>query len=240
MTRADRIIVALDVPTRAEALTLAASLAGAVRWVKVGMTLFYSEGPGVVSDLREQGFDVFVDLKIHDIPHQAEGAARSLGALGCGLLTVHAAGGAAMVEAAVRGAGRGAEEAGVARPIVVAVTVLTSLDKAALERTGVADPPAAQAARLAVLAMGAGADGIVCSAWEAASMRALLGTGAAVVTPGIRPAWAAADDQARVATPAEAFAAGASHLVIGRPITAAADPVAAFRRIVAETEEDTP
>jgi len=238
MRAADRIIVALDTPTAAQALALADGLAGAARWMKVGMTLFYAAGPGIVAELRRRGFDVFVDLKIHDIPHQARGAASSLARLGCGLMTVHASGGAAMVEAAVQGAAEGAEVAGVARPLVVAVTVLTSLDGDALAATGVAGPAAVQAARLATLARRAGADGVVCSPLEAEAMRALLGADAAIVTPGVRPDWADADDQARVATARQALAAGASHLVIGRPITAAPDPAEAFALIVSEIEED--
>ena len=234
MSAADRIIVALDMPTAAEALAMVDRLAGAARWVKVGMTLFYAEGPGVVAQVRERGLDVFVDLKIHDIPHQARGAAASLARLGCGLMTVHAGGGAAMVAAAVQGAA----EAGLPRPAVIAVTVLTSLDDAALRETGVEDGAAGQAARLATLATLAGADGIVCSPRETAAMRGLLGPDAHIVTPGVRPEWASADDQARVATPRDALAAGASHLVIGRPITGADDPEDAFRRIISEIEED--
>ena len=238
MRAADRIIVALDTPTAAEALALADSLAGSARWVKVGMTLLYATGPGIVAQLRERGFDVFVDLKIHDIPHQARGAAAALATLGCGLMTVHAAGGGAMIASAVDGAAEGATRAGVARPTVIAVTVLTSLDGPALAATGVSDGPATQAARLATLALGAGANGVVCSPREALAMRALLGADAAIVTPGVRPSWAGADDQARVSTPHQALAAGASHLVIGRPITAASDPAQAFARIVSEIEED--
>ena len=240
MRAAQRIIVALDAPGSSEELALADSLAGSARWMKVGMTLFYAAGPGVVAELRERGFEVFVDLKIHDIPHQARGAAASLAQLGCGLMTVHAAGGGAMVEAAVLGAAEGAASAGVPRPRVIAVTVLTSLDDDALTNTGVADNAGIQAARLASLAVRAGADGVVCSPQEAETMRALLGIDALVVTPGVRPAWAGADDQARVATPRAALQAGASHLVIGRPITAAADPADAFARIVSEIEEDSP
>jgi orotidine-5'-phosphate decarboxylase len=233
----DRIIVALDQPDLAGALVCARSLRGHARWVKVGMTLYYREGAAAVTAVRELGFDVFVDLKLHDIPHQVEGAARSLAALGAGMLTVHASGGAAMVEAAVRGARAGAEAARTPVPAVVAVTVLTSMDDETLHSIGVPDTPAEQAAGLAALARTAGADGVVCSPQEAADLRALLGPHALIVTPGVRPAGANADDQARVATPAAAFAAGASHLVIGRPITGAADPAAAFESIVDGLEE---
>jgi orotidine-5'-phosphate decarboxylase len=235
----DRIIVALDQPDAPSALACARALTGRARWMKVGMTLFYAEGPGIVEALREIGFDVFVDLKLHDIPHQVEGAARSLGRLGAGMLSVHAGGGADMMEAAVRGAAEGADSARVARAAVIAVTVLTSMDAEALASVGVTDSVADQVAGLAALAKTSGVDGVVCSPQEAASMRALLGPSALVVTPGVRPAWAELGDQARIATPAGALAAGASHLVIGRPITGADDPAAAFDRIVDEGR-DTP
>lgn len=233
----DRIIVALDQPELAGALECAQALVGHARWVKVGMTLFYREGPAVVAAMRDLGFDVFVDLKLHDIPHQVEGAARSLGSLGAGMLTVHASGGAAMIEATVRGAREGAEAAGVHAPAVIAVTVLTSMDAETLGSVGVADTPADQAAGLAALAKTAGADGVVCSPREAADIRALLGPQALIVTPGVRPAGSDAGDQSRIATPAAAFAAGASHLVIGRPVTGAPDPAAAFEAIVEGLEE---
>jgi orotidine-5'-phosphate decarboxylase len=237
MEAKDRIIVALDQPDLASALACARALVGHARWVKVGMTLFYREGPAAVAAMRDLGFEVFVDLKLHDIPHQVEGAARSLGALGAGMLTVHASGGAEMMEAAVRGAGDGAEAAGVPAPAVIAVTVLTSMDDETLRSVGVTDTPADQAAGLAALAKTAGASGVVCSPREAADMRALLGPNALVVTPGVRPLGADAGDQSRIATPAAAFQAGASHLVIGRPITGAADPAAAFDALVDDLKE---
>jgi orotidine-5'-phosphate decarboxylase len=234
----DRIIVALDQPDLPSALECVRSLVGHATWVKVGMTLFYREGPAAVRAMRELGFAVFVDLKLHDIPNQVEGAARSLTTLGAGMLTVHASGAAAMMEAAVRGAGLGADEAGVAAPAVIAVTVLTSMDGDALVSVGVSDPLEEQVAGLAALALTAGVAGVVCSPQEAADMRALLGPSALVVTPGVRPLGAAVGDQARVATPAEALEAGASHLVIGRPITGAADPAAAFEAILEGLEKE--
>ena len=182
--------------------------------------------------MRDLGFEVFVDLKLHDIPHQVEGAARSLALLGAGMLTIHASGGAAMIEAAVRGARAGAAESGLPVPSILAVTVLTSMDDETLASVGVCDPMAEQVAGLAALAKTAGADGVVCSPREAGELRALLGPEALIVTPGVRPAGSGAGDQARVATPAQAFAAGASHLVIGRPITGEADPAAAFEAII--------
>lgn len=232
----DKIIVALDYDDPDEALELARRLEGRVGWMKVGLTLYAAGGKTVVEALKGAGFRVFVDLKLHDIPHQVRGAVRALAAQGADMLTVHASGGEAMLRAAVEAAdeaGRGGH-----RPAIVAVTVLTSLDAAALAATGVARPPAEQAGLLAALAGDAGCDGVVCSPQEAARMREMLGASALIVTPGVRPAWAAADDQARIATPEAALAAGASHLVIGRPITAAPDPVAALERIVAGEETE--
>lgn len=236
----DRIIVALDQPDAECALACARALRGHARWMKVGMTLFYAEGPGIVARLRESSFDVFVDLKLHDIPHQVERAARSLGSLGAGMITLHAAGGADMIEAGVEGARSGAAATGVSEPAVLAVTVLTSIDEAMLHAIGIPDPVSAQVDRLARIARGAGADGVVCSPREARRMRALLGAEAFVVTPGVRPPGTAAGDQARVASPREAFAEGASHIVIGRPITAAADPAAALESIVEQLEGHDP
>ena len=235
MSLQDRIIVALDQPDAAAALECARALAGRAKWVKVGMTLYYSEGPDIVRQLRDLGFDVFIDLKLHDIPHQVRGAARVLGALGAGMLTVHASGGHEMITAAVEGARAGAEHAGVPAPAVLAITVLTSIDVATLLQTGVARGPAEQVWELAGLASRAGADGVVCSPQEARDLRGMLGIGPLIVTPGIRPSWAATpDDQARTATPLSAIQAGASHLVIGRPITKVDDPAAAFDRILME------
>ena len=231
------LIVALDLP-RDEALALSDSLRGTVRWLKVGMTLFYAEGPEIVARFREKGFDVFVDLKLHDIPHQVAGAAAQIARLGAGMFTVHAAGGAAMMRAAVESSRRAAEEAGVPAPAVLAVTVLTSTDDAGLAEIGVERSSLEQVRLLADLARHAGVDGVVCSPWEAAEMRLLLGESALIVTPGVRPAWAEAGDQARIATPAAALSAGASHLVIGRPIAAAPVPAQAATRILSELEGD--
>lgn len=236
---ADRIIVALDMP-RGEALALADTLKGRVRWLKVGMTLYYAEGPGIVAELRERGFDVFVDLKLHDIPHQVAGAAASLAGVGGGMLTVHASGGLEMMRAAVESSRRAAEEIGLSTaPAILAVTVLTSMNDDVLGSVGIGRPAAEQVRVLCELAREAGVDGVVCSPQEAAEVRALLGADALVVTPGVRPAWSAANDQARVALPAQALAAGASHLVIGRPITAASSPLEAVTRIIAEIEGAT-
>ena len=177
---------------------------------------------------------MFLDLKFHDIPHQVRGAARSAAGAGADLLSVHGLGAGAMLKAAREGAEEAAEATGAERAKLVAITVLTSMDEAAMEQIGLTCPITDGAARLAALAKGSGIDGIVCSPREAAEMRELLGPAALIVTPGVRPAGAELGDQSRVATPAAAISAGASHLVIGRPITGAQDPVAAYEAIVEE------
>ncbi|HET6498745.1 MAG TPA: orotidine-5'-phosphate decarboxylase [Coriobacteriia bacterium] len=227
------LIVALDTDAH-QALSLARALRGHVDCLKIGLTLHCAEGPDMVGRLTDMGYAVFVDLKLHDIPHQVEGAARGIARRGARMFTVHAAGGRSMMEAAVEGACAGSAECGVDTPDVLAVTVLTSMDDAALAAVGVARAASAQAVLLMGVARLAGVQGVVCSPREAAAARSALGREALVVTPGVRPRWAAANDQARVATPAEALAAGATHLVIGRPVTAAEDPVAALERIVSE------
>jgi orotidine-5'-phosphate decarboxylase len=220
----DRIVVALDVPTLVEADQLASRLAGAVGWFKVGLELFAAHGPAAVEAIRSHG-PVFLDLKLHDIPTTVERAASRVADLGVGLLTVHASGGPAMVESAVRGLGTGGE--------VLAVTVLTSMSDADLGAVG-APPAAQQVPALARLAVGAGAPGLVCAPTDLTAVRAAVGASTRLVTPGVRPAGSAADDQARVATPAQAALDGADLLVIGRPITRAEDPAAAAAAIAAE------
>ena len=229
----DAVIVALDCD-RDEAFRLADLLAGKARWVKVGMTLYYAYGPEMVRDMHDRGFKVFLDLKLHDIPFQIHGAARSASMVGADILSIHGLGGADMVAQARAGVEEAAAEREGDRTRLVAISVLTSMDQEALASIGVDAPVADEVARLAKLAVGAGSDGIVCSPQEAADMRALLGPDALIVTPGVRPAGAALGDQKRVATPAAAIAAGASKLVIGRPITQAEDPAAAMDAIVAE------
>jgi orotidine-5'-phosphate decarboxylase len=228
MTGAERICAALDFPALAEAERFARQVAPHVGMLKVGLELFAAEGPAVVRALAALGRPVFLDLKLHDIPNTVEGAARSAAASGARLLTVHAAGGAAMVAAAVRGAGPGVR--------VLAVTVLTSLDAAALEEVGLSGPPLEAVVRLARLAVGAGAGGLVCSPLEVRAVRAAVGTGPLLVVPGIRPSGAGRGDQARVATPAEAVADGADVLVVGRPLREGGDPAAAARRIAAQLD----
>lgn len=224
---AGRIIVALDLPER-EALALADVLPRGA-WLKVGMTLFYAAGPRIVSELKARGFRVFLDLKLHDIPHQVREAAAVLGELGADLLTVHAAGGPDMVAAAREGLDRVS-----AATKILAVTVLTSMDAAGLAQIGVGRLLPDQVRELARGSYAAGADGVVCSPLEARDLRAALGPEALIVTPGVRPAGANAGDQSRVATPGAAIKNGASHVVVGRPITQAADPAAAFEAIAAD------
>lgn len=229
----DALIVALD-GSPAEILYWGEQLEGVIRWVKVGMTGFYADGLPLVSSLRDRGFEVFLDLKMHDIPHQVEGAARSVARLGAQMVTVHASGGTAMVEAAVRGARMGAGESGVTPPSILAVTILTSLDGAALREVGIREEPARLVDTMARAVIGAGADGVVCSPQESSWVRAAIGDGPLIVTPGVRPAWAATDDQARIMGPREALLGGASHLVVGRPITGSTDPADAAARILDE------
>lgn len=228
---AQRVIVALDCD-KPEALRLAELLSGKATWLKVGMTLFYAEGPSIVKRFKELGFKVFLDLKFHDIPHQVEGAAASAVASGADMLTMHASGGVDMMQAAQRGVERVCAETGRELPATLGITVLTSMDADTLRRIGVELPLTDQVAALARLTQEAGISGVVASPQEAGMLRELLGPDAYIVTPGVRPAGAALGDQSRVATPEAAFKAGSSHIVIGRPITQADDPAAAFEAIV--------
>ena len=230
-----RILVALDTPERERAIELARMLAGHVGGFKVGLELFGRCGPSVVEAIRSTEASVFLDLKLHDIPNTVAGAAAAAGSLGVNLLTVHALGGTEMIRRAVEASEAAADRAGHAPPRVLAVTVLTSHDDALLERIGLAGPCSNAVARLTGLARDAGAGGVVCSPLEVADARELFPEGLRVV-PGVRPVGrkVSGDDQARTATPAQAIALGADRLVIGRPITAAADPIAAADAIVAE------
>jgi orotidine-5'-phosphate decarboxylase len=212
------VFVAIDTPDLGRAQELAASLAGHVGGVKLGLEFFCANGPAGVREVASTGVPVFLDLKLHDIPNTVAGAMRSLASLQPAVITVHAAGGRAMMEAA--------KEAAPAETRVVAVTVLTSLDASDLQSTGVSASPAEQVEQLASLALQSGLDGIVCSGAEVKTARAAWPEGFFVV-PGIRPQGAATADQKRVVTPSEAIADGASILVIGRPITEAPDPAAA-------------
>ena len=226
----DRLIVALDFPSADAAMELVGRLDGCCRWFKVGMELYYAAGNRVIEGLRERGYEVFLDLKLHDIPNTVAGAVRSVTGLGASLLTVHAGGGGPMMRAAVEAASLPGA------PKLLAVTVLTSMDKAELHAVGVSDAPAKQVLRLARLAQTAGIGGLVCSAEEVEAVRKAMGSEMLLVVPGIRPqsTLARSDDQRRVATAAEAIARGASMLVVGRPITQAADPARAASGILAE------
>jgi orotidine-5'-phosphate decarboxylase len=220
------LVLALDTRDQGTALGLLDRLPG-VRWVKVGSVLFTESGPELVATLKRRGHQVFLDLKWHDIPNTVRGAAARARAVGVDMVTVHALGGPAMMAAAKEGGGDGM--------LVVAVTVLTSHSTEALSAiVGRPAVPEVEVARLAQLAMAAGIDGVVASPMEAAALRRALPPGATLVTPGIRFADEAKDDQARTATPAAAARAGATHLVVGRPVLEAADPVVAWERFVAE------
>jgi orotidine-5'-phosphate decarboxylase len=229
----ERIIAALDVPGPAAAAALAARLAGHVGMYKVGLELFVAHGRGALEAVRPFGLPIFLDLKLHDIPQTVEAAARAAGALGAACITVHASGGAAMVDAARSGLAAGAQKAGAAAPKLLAVTLLTSLGTDDVASVGFAGSPAQAALRLARLAMRAGADGIVCSPEEVAEIRRELGPEPLLVVPGIRPEGMSVGDQRRTGTPRDAIAAGATHIVVGRPLRDAPDPAAAADAIAA-------
>jgi orotidine-5'-phosphate decarboxylase len=222
-----KLIIALDVSTAAAAQKIVAAVGDSALTYKVGMQLFTAEGPQIVRDLVTSGRRVFLDLKYHDIPTTVAAAVHEAARLGVSMLTVHAAGGGKMLHAAT-GAARAVNPA----LLVLGVTVLTSLDENDLEKVGFHGTVREEVLRLAALALDNGCKGIVTSARESAVVRAELGHNFAIVTPGVRPAGASHADQARVATPAEAIAAGASYIVVGRPITEAADPSAAARAIL--------
>jgi orotidine-5'-phosphate decarboxylase len=223
-----RLIVALDVSTAAAARKIVAAVGDSALTYKVGMQLYTAEGPQVVRDLVAAGRHVFLDLKYHDIPNTVGAAVAEAARLGVSMLTVHASGSGRMLQAAV--------EAAKTRPelMVLAVTVLTSMDEQDVEKIGMRGSLAESVVRLATIALAHGCQGIVTSAREAATVRTELGEDFAIVTPGVRPAGSSVGDQVRVVTPAEAITAGASHIVVGRPVTEAADPAAAARAILAE------
>ena len=222
-----RLIVALDVPHARAATDLVDRLEGSCSWFKVGMELFTAAGPGLVEKLMGRGHAVFLDLKFHDIPNTVAGAVRSAASLGVRMMTIHAAGGPAMLAAARQAL------AGVANPPqLLAVTVLTSMDQAQLKSAGVGRTPAAQVALLAKMALKAGIHGFVCSPQEVAALRKLAGRQAVLVVPGIRPPGTDAGDQKRHATPIAALRAGASYLVVGRPIAQAPNPAQAAEAIL--------
>lgn len=232
-----RLIVALDTDRREDALSLVRTLQPAVGTFKIGLQLFTAHGPEIVRDIAATGADIFLDLKFHDIPNTVAGAVYSTAGLpGVSLMTLHGSGGRRMMEAAVEARdGLAAGQAGSApRPRLLGVTVLTSMGTQDLAEVGVTSPPDQQVERLAALARQAALDGLVCSPLEVGALRTLLGPDLLLITPGIRPAGAETGDQRRVSTPAAALAAGASHLVIGRPITAAPSPLDAAHSILAQ------
>jgi len=224
-----RLIVALDVSTAAAARTIVAAVGDSAHAYKVGTQLYTAEGPAMVRELVGSGRRVFLDLKYHDIPNTVGAAVREAAQLGVDMLTVHASGGGKMLRAAV-------EAAQATKPdlLVLAVTVLTSMDDVELGMIGVRGGTLEQVLRLAALALSNGCQGVVASALEAAALREEFGHDFAIVTPGVRPAGSGPRDQARVVTPAEAIAAGASHIVVGRPITEASDPAAEARAILGQ------
>lgn len=236
----EQILVALDVDTAAAARALADELRGSVGGFKIGSRLFTSHGPSIVEELAARGDRVFLDLKFHDIPSTVAGAVSAATRLGAWMINVHASGGGAMLRAARRAADEEAARSSRPGPVLIAVTVLTSLSDEMLGEIGVGGSATVQVARLAALAEAAGLDGVVASPRETALVREQRGRRFVIVTPGIRGAGDARDDQSRTMTPAEALAAGASYLVIGRPITGAADPRAAAERIAAECRSARP
>lgn len=230
------LIVALDKPTADEALRTASALLPEVAFFKVGLSLFIAAGPSIVTNLQDLGASIFLDLKLHDIPAQVERASRIIGALGVDMMTVHSLGGAAMMKAALKGVSEGAVSAGKERPALIAVTILTSLDEEDLRGIGVQAEVEREVHTLAGLVHGAGLDGLVASAREISGLREAFGPELKLVSPGIRPESSALGDQKRVLTPARAVGAGADYLVVGRPITDAADPKDAAARVLSEME----
>jgi orotidine-5'-phosphate decarboxylase len=226
------LILALDVPTREDAAPILRQLRGQLRWVKVGLQLFTTYGPNYVREVAGMGFNVFLDLKLHDIPNTVAKAVESLAPLPIQMLTLHCAGGAGMMRAA-----REAQQKHNPKLLLLGVTVLTSMDSAGLQEIGVAAPSADQVARLGKLAADSGLRGLVCSPLEVAMLRRQLPADMQLITPGIRPAGeTGGDDQKRVMTPADAARAGSTYIVVGRPILKAADPAAAAREILVELQ----
>jgi orotidine-5'-phosphate decarboxylase len=228
------LLVALDVDSAASARALADRLRGSVGGFKIGSRLFTTEGPSIVRELTSRGDRVFLDLKFHDIPNTVAGAVAAAAELGVWMVNVHASGGRAMMHAAREALGRAAERSGRDRALLIGVTVLTSLDRSAITQVGFERPVAEQVERLAVLAQEAGMDGVVASPQEITLIRQRCGPDFAIVTPGIRGGGDRRDDQSRTMTAADALAAGATYLVVGRPVIGAPDPRAAAEQIAAE------
>ncbi|MHA1567957.1 MAG: orotidine-5'-phosphate decarboxylase [Alphaproteobacteria bacterium] len=228
-----KIICAIDTGDLDQAVKLSERLKGEVGAVKLGLEFFVANGPGGVRAIAEHGHPIFLDLKFTDIPNTVAGAVHMASSCAPFMITVHTSGGAAMMRAAAAACLRTADT-GQQRPLVIGVTVLTSFDDSDIDAVGMRGPLTDQVSRLAALAQDCGLDGVVSSAKEIGTLRAQCGSDFKLVVPGIRPAWATANDQKRIVTPADAVGQGADYLVIGRPITRADDPVAAVRRIAAE------
>lgn len=234
----DRLILALDMPSADEALNLVDGLEGRLAWAKVGLELFTAAGPDVVRQLRRRGLRIFLDLKYHDIPNTVARAAEAALDLGVSMFNLHAAGGQDMMAQAVAIVAQRAETTGLPRPLVVAVTVLTSLDQQALnQQVGLPGTVEAQVQRWALAAQAAGCDGVVASPREVVLVKVACGRSFVTVTPGIRPAGGPSGDQRRTMTPGEAVLAGADYLVVGRPVTRAVNPAAALDQILREMKE---
>lgn len=231
-----RLIVALDLPLAQTGVELAEKLHGHVSMFKVGLESYTAEGPVLVRYLLSQGERIFLDLKFHDIPNTVAGAAREATLKGVSMFSVHASGGSAMIKAAVKASRDASTQIAEPRPLVLAVTALTSLDENAIREVGWLEKPKEVVLRLAKMAQGAGADGVVASPDEVHSIRSACGENFVIVTPGIRPEGFALGDQSRIATPKAALSAGADYLVVGRPITSAPDPVHAAGAILAEID----
>jgi len=236
MNPSDRLIVALDVDSEKKAMALVDKLKCDVKFFKVGFELFSSCGPDIVRFIKEKGCEIFLDLKFHDIPNTVARAAASVTRLGAFMFNIHALGGYDMMRETAKAAEDEAKRSGIRKPKILAVTVLTSMDENALKKIGIHDSMSSEVLKLAKLAREAGLDGIVASPAEAALIRESIGKDFLIVTPGVRPKSAPANDQKRVATPEEAIRAGADFIVVGRPIIEAKDPVAAARDILREIE----
>lgn len=237
MSADQRLIVAIDVNTMEKVEQLVEGLGDSVSYYKVGMELFYSVGSQVINYLRAQGKDIFLDLKLHDIPNTVGQSLAALTGLGISMLNVHASGGPAMMAAAAQAVKNKADAMGIARPKLIAVTVLTSINSDEWNALGYSLDLSKQVVHLARLAQSAGLDGVVASPQEAEQIRAACGDEFIIVTPGIRPSGAAINDQSRIASPASALKNGAHHLVVGRPITAAQDPRQAVQAILQEMRD---
>jgi orotidine 5''-phosphate decarboxylase, subfamily 1 len=234
MTPKERLIVALDVDTKEKALALAETLHSEVKIFKIGSELFTSCGPDIVAAVKKMGSDIFLDLKFHDIPNTVASAAAAATRLGVAILNVHALGGYDMMKKCAESVAAEAKALNISKPKVIAVTILTSTDEKTLKMIGINDNMETQVLKLAKLAKDASLDGVVASPSEVKLIRRELGQEFVIVTPGVRPAWAAADDQKRFATPQEAVINGATYIVVGRPIIKAPDPLAAAKKVLEE------